>query len=102
MFYGFVITESGNALLASMVAGQTLTITKAVVGEGTADNPDAARELTDLIAPGPEATSTAPTVDGNNVNMIVEYRSDLNGGLQEGFWIGEFGISERWGTERKP
>ena len=31
-------------------------------------------------------------VDGNNVNMIVEYRSDLNGGLQEGFWIGEFGI----------
>ena len=67
-----------------MVAGQTLTITKAVVGEGTADNPDAARELTDLIAPGPEATSTAPTVDGNNVNMIVEYRSDLNGGLQEG------------------
>ena len=92
MFYGFVITESGNALLASMVAGQTLTITKAVMGEGTADNPDAARELTDLIAPGPEATSTTPTVDGNNVNMIVEYRSDLNGGLQEGFWIGEFGV----------
>mgnify|MGYP002615697646 CR=1 FL=1 len=98
MFYGFVITESGNALLASMVAGQTLTITKAVVGEGTADNPDAARELTDLIAPGPEATSTAPTVDGNNVNMIVEYRSDLNGGLQEGFWIGEFGIFGKVGN----
>ena len=98
MFYGFVITESGNALLASMVAGQTLTITKAVVGEGTADNPDAARELTDLITPGPEATSTAPTVDGNNVNMIVEYRSDLNGGLQEGFWIGEFGVFGKVGN----
>lgn len=92
MFYGFVITESGNALLASMVAGQTLTITKAVVGEGTADNPDTARKLTNLITPGPTATSTKPTVDGNSVNMIVEYRSDLNGGLQEGFWIGEFGI----------
>lgn len=92
MFYGFVITESGNALLASMVAGQTMTITKAVVGEGTADNPDAARKLTDLITPGPTATSTRPTVDGNSVNMIVEYRSDLNGGLKEGFWIGEFGI----------
>ena len=98
MFYGFVITESGNALLASMVAGQTLTITKAVMGEGTADNPDAARELTDLIAPGPEATSTTPTVDGNNVNMIVEYRSDLNGGLQEGFWIGEFGVFGKVGN----
>ena len=92
MFYGFVITEAGNSLLASMVAGQTLTITKAVMGEGTADNAEAARKLTNLIAPGPEATSTEPTVDGNNVNMIVEYRSDLNGGLQEGFWIGEFGI----------
>ena len=92
MFYGFVITEAGNSLLASMVAGQTLTITKAVVGEGTADNAEAARQLTNLITPGPEATSTTPTVDGNSVNMIVEYRSDLNGGLQEGFWIGEFGI----------
>ena len=92
MFYGFVITEAGNSLLASMVAGQTLTITKAVMGEGTADNAEAARQLTNLITPGPEATSTTPTVDGNAVNMIVEYRSDLNGGLQEGFWIGEFGI----------
>ena len=98
MFYGFVITEAGNSLLASMVAGQTLTITKAVMGEGTADNAEAARKLTNLITPGPEATSTEPTVDGNNVNMIVEYRSDLNGGLQEGFWIGEFGIFGKVGN----
>lgn len=98
MFYGFVITEAGNSLLASMVAGQTLTITKAVMGEGTADNAEAARKLTNLITPGPEATSTGPTVDGNNVNMIVEYRSDLNGGLQEGFWIGEFGIFGKVGN----
>ena len=85
MFYGFVITEAGNSLLASMVAGQTLTITKAVVGEGTADNAEAARKLTNLIDPGPEGTSTVPTVEENSVNMIVEYRSDLNGGLQQGF-----------------
>ena len=92
MFYGFVITEAGNSLLASMVAGQTLTITKAVMGEGTAENAEAARKLTNPITQGPEATSTVPTVEGNSVNMIVEYRSDLDGGLQEGFWIGEFGI----------
>ena len=98
MFYGFVITEAGNSLLASMVAGQTLTITKAVVGEGTADNAEAARQLTNLITPGPEATSTTPTVEGNSVDMIVEYRSDLNGGLQEGFWIGEFGIFGKVGN----
>ena len=98
MFYGFVITEAGNSLLASMVAGQTLTITKAVVGEGTADNAEAARKLTNLIDPGPEGTSTVPTVEGDSVNMIVEYRSDLNGGLQQGFWIGEFGIFGKVGT----
>ena len=98
MFYGFVITEAGNSLLASMVAGQTLTITKAVVCEGTADNAEAARKLTNLIDPGPEGTSTVPTVEENSVNMIVEYRSDLNGGLQEGFWIGEFGIFGKVGT----
>ena len=98
MFYGFVITEAGNSLLASMVAGQTLTITKAVVGEGTADNAEAARKLTNLIEPGPEGTSTVPTVEENSVNMIVEYRSDLNGGLQQGFWIGEFGIFGKVGT----
>ena len=98
MFYGFVITEAGNSLLASMVAGQTLTITKAVVGEGTADNAEAARKLTNLIDPGPEGTSTVPTVEENSVNMIVEYRSDLNGGLQQGFWIGEFGIFGKVGN----
>ena len=98
MFYGFVITEAGNSLLASMVAGQTLTITKAVVGEGTADNAEAARKLTNLIDPGPEGTSTVPTVEEDSVNMIVEYRSDLNGGLQQGFWIGEFGIFGKVGT----
>lgn len=26
------------------------------------------------------------------MKMIVEYRSDLNGGLDEGFWLNEFGI----------
>ena len=92
MFYGFVITEAGNALLASMVAGQTLTITGVTMDKGTAESAEAARQLTAPIDPGPDGTSTVPTVDGNAVNMIVEYRSDLNGGLQEGFWIGGFSI----------
>lgn len=98
MFYGFVVTEAGNALLATTLAGQTLTITKAVVGGGAADSEEDARALTDLIDPGPNATSTVPTVVGNCVNLIVEYRSDLNGGLKEGFWIGEVGIFGKVGT----
>ena len=90
MFYGFVITEAGNNLLANMVAGDKLTITKVVMEKGTAESKEAARQLTAPIDPGPNGTSTEPTVEGAAVNMLVEYRSDLNGGLQEGFWIGGF------------
>ena len=92
MFYGFVITEAGNNLLAEMVAGDKLTITKVVMDKGTAESAEAARKLTAPIDPGPNGTSTEPTVDGAAVNMLVEYRSDLNGGLQEGFWIGGFAV----------
>ena len=92
MFYGFVITEAGNALLASMVAGQTLTFTKTVMDKGTAESAEAARKLKAPIDPGPDGTTTVPTVEGNAVQMIVEYRSDLGGGLEEGFWIGGFAI----------
>lgn len=92
MFYGFVITEAGNNLLAKMVAGDKLTITKVVMDKGTAESAEAARKLTAPIDPGPNGTSTVPTVEGAAVNMLVEYRSDLNGELQEGFWIGGFAV----------
>ena len=92
MFYGFVTTEAGNRLLASMVAGETLTITRVVMDKGTAENAEAARKFVAPIDPGPEGTSNIPTAEGNTANLIVEYRSDLNGGLEEGFWIGGFGI----------
>lgn len=92
MFYGFVITEAGNNLLAKMVAGDKLTITKVVMDKGTAESVETARKLTAPIDPGPSGTSTVPTVEGAAVNMLVEYRSDLNGGLQEGFWIGGFAV----------
>lgn len=92
MFYGFVITEAGNNLLAKMVAGDKLTITKVVMDKGTAESAEAARKLTAPIDPGPNGTSTVPTVEGNAVNLVVEYRSDLDGGLQAGFWIGGFAI----------
>ena len=31
----------------------------------------------------------------DTVSFVVEYRSDLNGGLQEGFWLKEFGVFAR-------
>ena len=77
MFYGFVITEAGNSLLASIVAGNKFTITKVVMDKGTAESAEAARTLTAPIDPGPNGTSTVPTVEGNAVNMMVEYRLSL-------------------------
>lgn len=92
MFYGFVITEAGNRLLAKMVAGQTLELSGVIMEKGTADSAEAARKLTAPIDPGPAGTSTVPTVKDSTATMTVEYRSDLNGGLAVGFWIGGFAI----------
>ncbi len=92
MFYGFVVTEAGNRILAQMVSGQTLRLSRVVMEKGTAESAEAARKLTAPLNPGPEGTTTTPTVAGSASNMIVEYRSDLNGGLAEGFWIGGFGV----------
>ena len=95
MFYGFVITEAGNRLLARQVAGDHLDISRAVMDKGTCESDEAARVLTAPIDPGPNGVYTVPVWEGTNVNFLVEYRSDLNGGLKEDFWIGGFGVYVR-------
>lgn len=92
MQYGFVITTAGRALLAKLAAGGNLQITKTMVGKGKLADDQIAADLTDLIEPVALATSTVPIAKDDTVSMIVEYRSDLNGGLSEGFWLNEFGI----------
>ena len=90
--YGFTPTNAGRGLMASLLAGQTLTITRAMVGSGKPDSLEAMAGLTDLVAPVARATSTTPVRTDDAVTLTVEYRSDLNGGLQEGFSINEYGI----------
>ena len=92
MFYGFVITEAGNQLLAEMVAGQTLKLSGVFMDLGTVEDKETARQLIAPLEPGPAGTSTVPTVKGNQVGMIVQFRSDLDGGLKEDKWIGGFGV----------
>ena len=92
MFYGFVITEAGNQLLAKMVAGQTLKLSGVFMDLGTVEDKETARQLIAPLEPGPAGTSTVPTVKGNQVGMIVQFRSDLDGGLKEDKWIGGFGV----------
>lgn len=90
--YGFTPTNAGRGLIASLLAGQTLTITRAMVGSGKPDSLEAMAGLTDLVAPVARATSTTPVRTGDAVSLTVEYRSDMNGGLQEGFSINEYGL----------
>ena len=93
MSRGFVITQTGKKLLAELVATkQELNITKVLVGKGELQQGQTPEYFTDLIEPVTQATSTIPVVKNGVISFIVEYRNDLNGGLQEGFWLKEFGV----------
>lgn len=98
--YGFVVTTAGAGLLARAAAGETLTLTGVQVGKGVAAGQSAALALTQLIDPVAAATSTAPAVAGGQLSMVVEYRNDMNGGLETGFSLSEFGIFARVGDDQ--
>ena len=89
--YGFTPTNAGRGLMASLLAGQTLTITRAMVGSGKPASLEEMAALSDLVEPIAEA----PVRTGDAVSLTVEYRSDLDGGLEEGFSINEYGLFAR-------
>lgn len=91
-YYGFAVTDKGRNLIAKLVAGKQLALSRIMVGSGSCPDDTEPRALTDLVEPVAAATSTVPVYDGASVKMIVEYRSDLNGGLERGFWLREFGV----------
>lgn len=92
MYYGFCVTKQGRDLIAKLVAGKKLELSRIMVGSGCCPDADDPRLMTDLAEPVAAATSTTPVYGGAEVKMVVEYRSDLNGGLDHGFWLREFGI----------
>lgn len=97
--YGFFIPSAGRTLIAGLLAGETLEISRVMVGSGKPQSTEDLASLTDLVAPVAQATSTQPLRNGDTVEMVVEYRSDLNGGLGTGFWLNEFGIFAMDGDE---
>lgn len=97
--YGIVFTTAGEALLASLGLGEKLTITRCMVGSGAVGSKDAAKALTDLVAPVAAATSTEPIQHNNEVGLILEYRNDLNGGLGQDVEISEFGVWAQVGSQ---
>ena len=97
--YGFIITTAGEGLLARASAGEGLTITEVWVGKGTVERAAAAKALTALLDPVAQATSTQPEVAGGQLSMLVEYRNDMGGGLEEGFTLSEFGVMAKVGDD---
>ena len=97
--YGFVITTAGEGLLARASAGEGLTLTEVWVGKGTVESAEAAKALTALLDPVAKATSTQPAVAGGQISMLVEYRNDMGGGLEEGFTLSELGVMAKVGDD---
>ncbi len=93
--YGFVVTRDGWNYLTSLLAGDTLDITRVMVGSGRLPDNENPVMLTDLVRPVAAATSTKPLVDGQQFSFVIEFRSDLNGGLAQGFWLNEYGVFVR-------
>lgn len=93
--YGFIIPAKGMELLTGLLAGDTLTITRCMVGTGQVPAETQPTALTDLVAPIAQATSTQPLVHGQQVDFTIEYRNDLQGGLESGFYLREFGVFAR-------
>mgnify|MGYP000951930841 CR=1 FL=1 len=92
MNYGFTITEAGLDLLAHSLSGSSVAVTRVVFGSGKVPAEVNPAGLEDLINPVAQGTSSTPIPLENTYSFVAEYRNDLNGGLQEGFWINEFGI----------
>lgn len=93
--YGFIIPAKGMELLTGLLAGDTLTITRCMVGTGQVPAETQPTALTDLVQPIAQATSTQPLVHGQQVDFTIEYRNDLHGGLKSGFYLREFGVFAR-------
>lgn len=94
-YYGGTITVLGRNLITSLMAGEKIEFTRILVGSGAMPGGMEPIDMTALVEPVAEAVSTVPTIENNVLSMIVEYRNDLNGGLQEGFWLREFGVFAR-------
>ena len=92
MLRGFTIPQKGLALLAKLHSGSTLEITRVMIGEGQVPDSGNLRDLEDLVAPIAQAASTKPVTVGTTTSFIVQYRNDLNGGLDRDININEYGV----------
>ena len=87
-------------MLARASAGETLTLTGVKAGSGAVSSETAAKALTGLVSVECDGTSSEPAVSGGQISMIVEIRNDVEGGLDTGFLMSEFGIFAQVGDDQ--
>lgn len=93
MGYCTYMTRAGYELQAKLFAeGGNFHVTRVEVGRGVYPEGTDCSAVTGLADAAARATSTMPVRKGGEVSLTVEYRSDLNGGLEEAFLITEFGL----------
>lgn len=91
--FGCAVTGAGLRLIAKAIANEEdLTICRVMMGSGEPPEGVYIGDLEGLSEPVAEGTVSEPVRSGTTISMFVEYRSDMNGGLQEGFIIREFGV----------
>lgn len=93
MGYFYTLTKAGFALQAKLFSeGGDMVITRVEVGSGVMGEDQDPTLLTALVQSRARATSTTPLRRDCVVDFDIEYRSDLNGGLEDAFLINEFGV----------
>ena len=85
----FYLTDAGNALLARAQAGETLTFTRAQVGEGTWPEDTTYANITALAAPVKYLNLTGIRTSGNQATVGVQFS---NSGVGRAFNWTEFAL----------
>ncbi len=90
---GFAVTAAGRNLFAKLTArSEPVEFTRVMFGTGKLDDNADIFSMTELVSPLAEGTYTTPEYKDDTVSMILEFRSDLNGGLIETVWLNEYGL----------
>lgn len=92
MDYGFAVTDAGRYLIARLLTGQTMHLTKIMVGSGRIPDGIRLSSVTELYNTVAQATSDEPKCKDGIAYMTIEYNNSLNGGLEDGFFLNEFGV----------
>lgn len=89
-YAGFKTTQKGRNLIAKMLAGEVLTLTRVMAGSGVISGESEIDGLLDLVAPELEGTSSVPAYFGDVMTMTLQFRSDMAQATD--FYLQEYGV----------